>query len=187
MALSPPNRFHCSATPPITTTHIHTPMDIRKVRKLIELLQETGIGEIEIHEDKESVRISRYTPAAAQQHLPYTVHTPAPASPSTPSPSAHTSPPATGETPTIQPPTRTIEGHTVKSPMVGTVYLASAPGEKPFVEVGKSVQIGDILCVIEAMKMFNQIEADKSGVISARLIENGNPVEYDQPLFIIEE
>lgn len=159
-------------------------MDIRKVKKLIELLQETGIGEIEIHEDKESVRISRYSPASPQQ-MPYTVHAPAPA----PShPPTHTSAPAAGETATLAPPApRPPEGHVVKSPMVGTVYLASAPGEKPFVEVGKTVKVGDILCVIEAMKMFNQIEADKAGVVSARLIENGNPVEYDQSLFIIEE
>jgi acetyl-CoA carboxylase biotin carboxyl carrier protein len=158
-------------------------MDIRKVKKLIELLQETGIGEIEIHEDKESVRISRYSPASAQQ-MPYTVHAPVVGSP----PPAHTASalPA-GETAiAAPPPTRPPEGHIVKSPMVGTVYLASAPGEKPFVEVGKTVKIGDVLCVIEAMKMFNQIEADKAGVLSARLIENGNPVEYDQSLFIIE-
>ena len=90
---------------------------------------------------------------------------------------------------TAEPPAETpapIEGHAVKSPMVGTVYLSSAPGEDAFVEVGQEVEVGDTLCLIEAMKMFNQIEADKAGKISARLVENGQPVEYDQPLFIIE-
>jgi acetyl-CoA carboxylase biotin carboxyl carrier protein len=150
-------------------------MDIRKVKKLIELLQETGIGEIEIHEGEESVRISRFgaaLPATAMNYL-------APAAPPAPAP---ISPTETKEVPAA----KAIEGHTVKSPMVGTAYLASAPGEKPFVEVGQYVNVGDTLCVIEAMKMFNQIEADKAGVVSARLIENGTPVEYDQPLFIIE-
>lgn len=155
-------------------------MDIRKVKKLIELLQETGIGEIEIHEGEESVRISRYHTNAPQTHTVI------------PMPSSH----AITQTPLIEQqsspesPTavtqKTHDGHTVKSPMVGTVYLAPAPGEKPFVEVGQHVSVGDTLCVIEAMKMFNQIEADKAGVLSARLIENGHPVEYDQPLFIIE-
>lgn len=155
-------------------------MDIRKVKKLIELLQETGIGEIEIKEGEESVRISRFGTAAGMQALPQhpmNVHVPSPALTST-----HHSP--------AEQPSKTehkaIEGHVVKSPMVGTVYLASAPGEKPFVEVGQYVKMGETLCVIEAMKMFNQIEADKSGVVSARLIENASPVEYDQSLFIIE-
>ncbi|HVV68017.1 MAG TPA: acetyl-CoA carboxylase biotin carboxyl carrier protein [Gammaproteobacteria bacterium] len=155
-------------------------MDIRKVKKLIELLQETGIGEIEIHEGEESVRISRYgatPPTAAVNYL----------APAAPAPSVA---PASLQTPTAEtkevPASKAIEGHTVKSPMVGTVYLSSAPGEKPFVEVGQYVNIGDTICVIEAMKMFNQIEADKAGIVSARLIENGTPVEYDQPLFIIE-
>lgn len=155
-------------------------MDIRKVKKLIELLQETGIGEIEIKEGEESVRISRFGPS----NLPpmnYSVPTnylPAPGN----QPSAPV-PPVTES----RPEPKAIEGHIVKSPMVGTVYLASAPGEKPFVEVGQYVKEGETLCVIEAMKMFNQIEADKTGVVSARLIENGSPVEYDQSLFIIED
>lgn len=154
-------------------------MDIRKVKKLIELLQETGIGEIEIKEGEESVRISRLAnaPYAAAPMQQFTV----PAAPIA-APPAATTPPTQLQSET----SRAIEGHTVKSPMVGTVYLASAPGEKPFVEVGQYVKQGDTLCVIEAMKMFNQIEADKAGVVSARLIENGSPVEYDQPLFIIE-
>ncbi len=156
-------------------------MDIRKVKKLIELLQETGIGEIEIHEGEESVRISRYQ--VAPNISGYAAY-PAPVSPA--------AAPAQPATPAIEAKETGMaaaphqEGHVIKSPMVGTVYLASAPGEKPFVEVGKFVNVGDTVCVIEAMKMFNQIEADKAGVVSARLIENGNPVEYDQPLFIIE-
>lgn len=154
-------------------------MDIRKVKKLIELLQETGVGEIEIKEGEESVRISRYgvspPTAAGYQFAPF---------PQAPAPQ----PPAalSVESKEAAAPKKEIEGHTVKSPMVGTVYLSSAPGEKPFVEVGQFVNVGDTLCVIEAMKMFNQIEADKAGVVSARLIENGSPVEYDQSLFIIE-
>jgi len=153
-------------------------MDIRKVKKLIELLQETGIGEIEIHEGEESVRISRHYNHPAPAQIAYTA---------APGPAAIAAP-ATTESPAPAPAAvqRAPDGHVVKSPMVGTVYLSSAPGEKPFVEVGKTVNIGDTLCVIEAMKMFNQIEADKAGVISARLIENGSPVEYDQSLFIIE-
>ncbi len=155
-------------------------MDIRKVKKLIQLLQETGIGEIEIREGEESVRISCY----------HTIKTPAittaPAPSSTESGSSVIVPAAQPQTKASGNQMLSPDSHTVKSPMVGTVYLAPSPGERPFVEVGKTVHIGDVLCVIEAMKMFNQIEADKSGVISARLIENGNPVEYDQPLFIIE-
>jgi acetyl-CoA carboxylase biotin carboxyl carrier protein len=158
-------------------------MDIRKVKKLIELLQETGIGEIEIHEGEESVRISRQhmMPAAA----PMTI-----AVPSSNAALIHAQPMHAGPDTAIKPAEvgkPMPEGHIVKSPMVGTVYLAAAPGEKPFVEVGKTVKVGDTLCVIEAMKMFNQIEADKAGVISARLVENGSPIEYDQGLFIIEE
>lgn len=170
-------------------------MDIRKVRKLIELLQETGVGEIEIHEGEESVRISLHhggpaptisyavpppMPAAAPAYL--NAPPPAPPPPSMPA----LTPSQAAAAPEQKNQGKAPEGHTVKSPMVGTVYLAPAPGEKPFVEVGKAVSVGDTLCVIEAMKMFNQIEADKAGIISARLIENGNPVEYDQPLFIIE-
>lgn len=161
-------------------------MDIRKVKKLIELLQETGIGEIEIHEGEESVRISRNHGSTAPAQVVY-APAPAPAATHLASPVAPTTtatPPDTTAAPAAS--SRQTDGHTVKSPMVGTVYLSSAPGEKPFVEVGKTVQVGDTLCVIEAMKMFNQIEADKAGVVSARLVENGNPVEYDQALFVIE-
>jgi acetyl-CoA carboxylase biotin carboxyl carrier protein len=150
-------------------------MDIRKVKKLIELLEESGISEIEICEGEESVRISRYAQAPA-------VQMPAPLPPA--SPPAQVAPvagaPEEPETPEVP------AGHAVKSPMVGTFYRAPSPGAKPFVEVGDRVNVGDTLCIIEAMKILNQIEADKAGVISAVLVENGQPVEYDEPLFIIE-
>ncbi len=154
-------------------------VDIRKIRKLIELINETGVAEIEVHEDKESVRISRYSHAPAQATPVHYAQQPeshsASSQPNTQAPQA--------ATPKESTPTK---GYTVKSPMVGTVYLAPTPGEKPFVEVGQRVEVGDVLCLIEAMKMYNQIEADKAGVISARLIDNESPVEFDQPLFIIE-
>jgi acetyl-CoA carboxylase biotin carboxyl carrier protein len=155
-------------------------MDIRKVKKLIELLQETGIGEIEIKEDKEAVRISRYSTAQApfpamMPSTNYAIPSPAPAAE-----------PAKTEAPDSISSHKPLTGHAVKSPMVGTIYLAPAPGEKPFVEVGQRVEVGTTLCIVEAMKMYNQIEADKAGVVSARLVENGTPVEYDQVLFIIE-
>ena len=163
-------------------------MDIRKVKKLIELLQETGIGEIEIREGEESVRISRYytqNPAAAHPitaQIPTATPLSITATTNTPLSTHLAAPPQPSKPAGFQ----SENSHVVKSPMVGTAYLAAAPGEKPFVEVGKVVSVGDTLCVIEAMKMFNQIEADKAGVVSARLIDNGSPVEYDQPLFIIE-
>ena len=140
-------------------------MDIRKVKKLIELLEESGVAEIEIHEGEESVRISRNSQAAqVMAAAPMPVAAPAPAA----------------EAPAA------VDGHAVKSPMVGTFYRAPSPGAKTFVEVGQSVNAGDTLCIIEAMKLLNQIEADKGGVVKAILVENGQPVEYDQPLFIIE-
>lgn len=164
-------------------------MDIRKIKKLIEMLEDTGVAEIEIKEGEESVRIvSRHgvTPImhSAPPQIASTVVS------ETPQPFAHnTSAPAA---PINQPVenienTQSFEGHVVKSPMVGTVYLASAPGTPQFVELGQSVKEGEVLCIVEAMKMFNQIEADKSGVIKARLVENGQAVEFDQPMFIIEE
>lgn len=147
-------------------------LDIRKIRKLIELINETGVSEIEVHEGEESVRISRHGTV-----VPTPVHyAPAPLAAPAAAPTA-----AQPEAPAAEP-----KGHTVRSPMVGTVYFAAAPGEKPFVEVGQRVEVGDTLCLIEAMKMFNQIEADKAGILSARLVDNESPVEYDQPLFIIE-
>ena len=151
-------------------------MDIRKVKKLIELLEESGIDEIEIKEGEESVRISRN-----QNRAP--VHYAAPVAPA-PQPMA---PPAAAATAAASESSgsKLPDGHAVKSPMVGTFYRSSAPDSKPFVEVGQSVKAGDTLCIVEAMKMMNQIEADKSGTIVAILVDNAEPVEFDQPLFII--
>jgi len=148
-------------------------MDIRKVKKLIELLEESGIAEIEIHEGEESVRISRYAANAP-------VAAPAAAIPAAVTPAAP--PPAATEAAMPEIPA----GHTVESPMVGTFYRASSPGAGPFVEIGQRVNEGDTLCIIEAMKMLNQIEADKAGVVKAILVENAEPVEYGQALFVIE-
>lgn len=147
-------------------------MDIRKVKKLIELLEESGVAEIEIHEGEESVRISRYAAAAAAA-APAPVALPAAAPLVAAAPAA----PAAAEE---------IQGHKVLSPMVGTFYRASSPATPAFVEVGQHVNIGDTLCIIEAMKMLNQIEADQAGTVKAILVENAEPVEYGQALFIIE-
>lgn len=149
-------------------------MDIRKIRKLIELLQETGISEIEIKEGEESLRLSRYPEGAH--------YAPHPAKPM----SSHSVP--VHSTENAHPPAleKTLSGHQVRSPMVGTLYTASSPEAAPFVVVGQSVKIGDPLCMIEAMKMFNEVEADCAGVVTAILVSNGSPVEYDQPLFVIE-
>lgn len=152
-------------------------MDIRKVRKLIELINETGVAEIEIHEGEESVRVSRMLPQTA----PQTIYAPAPVAAA----ALHSSAPTTEKSLTKD--EQTLSGHIVRAPMVGTLYVANAPEQPPIVQVGDHVKKGDIICIIEAMKMFNQIEADTSGVIKARLVENGSAVEYDQPLFIIEE
>lgn len=152
-------------------------MDIRKVKKLIELLEESGIAEIEIQEGEESVRISRYS-----QHAP--VAAPQPVAAIAPAPVAIPEPATPAAA--INSETDAIEGHMVKSPMVGVFYRAPSPGASAFVEVGQSVKTGDTLCIIEAMKLLNQIEADKAGIIKAILVENGQPVEYDQPLFVIE-
>jgi len=149
-------------------------MDIRKVKKLIELLEESCVAEIEIHEGEESVRISRYS---ANPAAPVAIAAPVAAAPV----SAPVAVASTASTEAEVP-----AGHSVKSPMVGTFYRASSPGAKPFVDVGQQVKEGDTLCIIEAMKMLNQIEADKSGKVVAVLVENGQPVEYDQPLVIIE-
>jgi len=146
-------------------------MDIRKVKKLIELLEESNIAEIEIHEGEESVRISRPGSAAPGYCPPHLMMSAPPAAP-VPAPDAAAEP----AVPT---------GHSVTSPMVGTFYAAPSPGAKPFIELGQTVSVGDTLCIIEAMKMLNQIEADKAGTISAKLVENGQPVEYGQPLFVI--
>ena len=151
-------------------------MDIRKVKKLIELLEESGVAEIEIHEGEESVRISRYA-ANAPVAAPAPVVIPA-AAPGAATPA----PPAATEAAAPEIPA----GHAVESPMVGTFYRASSPGASPFVEIGQRVNEGDTLCIIEAMKMLNQIEADKAGAVKAILVENAEPVEYGQALFIIE-
>lgn len=151
-------------------------MDIRKVKKLIELLQESDIAEIEIHEGEESVRINRYSSAQAVA-APVAVAA-APIAAATPQVVE-----AAATTPTAEP---ELSGHVIKSPMVGTFYSAPAPGSKDFVEVGQSVSKGDTLCIIEAMKILNQIEADTAGVIKSIHVETGHPVEYDQPLFVIE-
>ncbi len=158
-------------------------MDLAKVRALIKMLDGTDVAEIEITEEGVGkVRISRqsgevaYMPASVPVAAPITYHTPA-----TPAPAAE-APLATKDSKAAE----TIKGHAMKSPMVGTAYLSSSPDAEPFIRVGQRVEAGDIVCIIEAMKMFNQIEADISGIISGRLIENGQPVEYGQTLFIIE-
>jgi len=149
-------------------------MDLRKLKTLIELVDSSGIAELEISEGEERVRITRALPAGAQQVFA--------ASPVTQT--AQIAVPATP--PTAAPaPAPEAEGHVVKSPMVGTFYRAASPGAKPFVEVGDTVQAGDPLCIIEAMKLMNEIEADQGGVVKAVLLENGQPVEYGQPLVII--
>ncbi len=158
-------------------------MDIRKVKKLIELLEESGIGEIEIKEGEESVRISRGvsgTLAAPASYAP----APAPVAVTAPAPApVAAAPAAEAEAPAAAP--AAASGHVVKSPMVGTFYRSPSPSSPSFVEVGKTVKAGDVLCIVEAMKMMNQIEADVSGTIEAVLVENGEPVEFDQPLFSI--
>jgi acetyl-CoA carboxylase biotin carboxyl carrier protein len=150
-------------------------MDIRKVKKLIELLEESGIAELEISEGEESVRISRHPrtapPAASPaREAPAVAPAPAPQLPAT----------AAGEHKPRN------DDQTITSPMVGTYYSASAPGAKPFIELGMEIKVGQILCIIEAMKMMNQIESDKAGRVTAILAKNGEPVEFGQPLFVIE-
>jgi acetyl-CoA carboxylase biotin carboxyl carrier protein len=145
-------------------------MDIRKIKKLIEIIEESDIAELEIKEGEESIRISRYSAAPTQ-----IAYAPAPISAAPAAISA-----------AAVPQEEKITGHIVKSPMVGTFYRSASPGSKVFVEIGQSVMSGDTLCIIEAMKILNQIEADKSGVITKILVDNAEPVEYGQPLFIIE-
>jgi len=155
-------------------------VDIRKVKKLIELLEESGISEIEISEGEESVRISRYPrPGTVSVQ---TVHHPSPAPPAPPAPAQTNADSA--QAPAAAPAPR---GQQVTAPMVGTFYSGPAPGAKPFVEIGSEVKPGDTLCVIEAMKMMNQIESEVAGKVVSILVENGSPVEFGQALFIIEE
>ena len=146
-------------------------MDIRKVKKLIELLEESDIAEIEIHENEESVRISRASTLA-----PTMIAAPAAVAAPAAAPAAAATGPAAREE---------LEGHIIRSPMVGTFYRAPSPGAKPFVEEGQTVSSGETLCIIEAMKILNQIESDATGTVKKILVENGQPVEYNQPLFVI--
>lgn len=151
-------------------------MDIRKIKKLIELVEESGIAELEISEGEESVRISRNFSGqvtAAPQMIMQQAAAPVAAPTAAPAAAA----PAADAIPS---------GHLMRSPMVGSFYRSSSPEAKPFVEVGQHVNVGDTLCIVEAMKMMNQIESDKAGVIKAILVENGQAVEFDEPLFIIE-
>ncbi|MBC8944711.1 MULTISPECIES: acetyl-CoA carboxylase biotin carboxyl carrier protein [Xenorhabdus] len=153
-------------------------MDIRKIKKLIELVEESGISELEISEGEESVRISRTTATQAipvtQQYLSAPVQPPVQATTTAPAV------PVAAEKPAE------ISGHIVRSPMVGTFYRSPSPDAKPFIEVGQHVNQGDTLCIVEAMKMMNQIEADKTGVVKAILVQDGQPVEFDEPLVVIE-
>ena len=159
-------------------------MDIRKVKKLIELLEESGIAEIEISEGEESVRISRY-PAGGAHAAPIVHYAPAPMAPMQAAPVAAA--PAAIAAPAAPAPAAAAKAdHTVTAPMVGTFYSAATPGAKAFVDIGSEVNVGDTLCIIEAMKMMNQIESDKTGRVTAILVKNGDPVEFGQPLFIIE-
>ncbi len=152
-------------------------MDLRKLKKLIDLVQESGIAELEITEGEEKVKIVKGGPvsvtAAAPAAAPLTV-----SEPRAPAP-AVSAPPAAAEAPAGQ------EGHVVKAPMVGTFYRSASPDAKPFVEVGQAIKEGETICIIEAMKLMNEIEADASGTVKAVLVENGQPVEYGQPLFIL--
>ncbi|AYN28660.1 MULTISPECIES: acetyl-CoA carboxylase biotin carboxyl carrier protein [Buttiauxella] len=157
-------------------------MDIRKIKKLIELVEESGISELEISEGEESVRISRapantgYPMMQQAYAAPMYQPQPQPGLSNVVAPAAPAEAPAAAE----------ISGHIVRSPMVGTFYRTPSPDAKSFVEVGQKVNVGDTLCIVEAMKMMNQIEADKAGVVKAILVENGQPVEFDEPLVVIE-
>jgi acetyl-CoA carboxylase biotin carboxyl carrier protein len=147
-------------------------MDLRKLKTLIDLVAESGIAELEITEGEDKVRIVKFSQTTAPTPVMQQAYAPQPLAPVAGVPEA----PAAPAVP---------EGHAVKSPMVGTFYRASSPGASPFVEVGQTVKEGEAICIIEAMKLLNEIEADKSGVIKAILVENGEPVEYGQPLFLI--
>lgn len=148
-------------------------MDIRKIKKLIELLEESGINELEITEGEESVRISRGGPV---QHYAPMQYQAAPMQAA----------PAPAAAPSAAPAAPAVTGYQLRSPMVGSFYRAASPTSKNFAEVGQTVKVGDTLCIVEAMKMMNQIQSDKAGTITAILVENGEPVEFDQPLFVIE-
>ncbi len=150
-------------------------MDIRKIKKLIELLEESDIGELEIKEGEESVRISRNSGFAT---APAPVYAPAPAP-------AAAAPAAAAPVDDKKEASQSLSGHIIKSPMVGTFYSSPSPGSPAFVKVGQHVKPGDVICIVEAMKMMNQIEADKAGVVEAILVEDGEPLEFDQPMITI--
>ena len=152
-------------------------MDIRKIKKLIELVEESGITELEVQEEEGTVRISRAAPAVAPAAIQYAAAPVAPAAPPAAAPVAA----APAEASAAE-----ISGHQVRSPMVGTFYRSPSPEAKAFVEVGQTVKVGDALCIVEAMKMMNRIEADKAGVVKAILVNDGEAVEFDQPLIVIE-
>ncbi len=154
-------------------------MDIRKIKKLIELVEESGISELEISEGEESVRISRAAPAPAYPMMQQAYAMPMQQQPGLAAAVAPAAAP-------VEAAPAAISGHIVRSPMVGTFYRTPSPDAKAFVEVGQKVNAGDTLCIVEAMKMMNQIEADKSGVVKAILVESGQPVEFDEPLVVIE-
>jgi acetyl-CoA carboxylase biotin carboxyl carrier protein len=147
-------------------------MDLRKLKTLIDLVQQSGIAELEITEGEEKVRISRGVPAAPAASPPPTVVPALPGDAAAPAPESATAP-------------APADGHVLKSPMVGTFYRAAAPGGKPFVEPGQAVKAGEVVCIIEAMKLLNEIEADRDGIVKSILAENGQPVEYGQPLMLI--
>ncbi len=151
-------------------------MDLRKLKKLIDLVEDSGIAELEVTEGEEKVRIVKRGVQAAEQH-------PAPTQPAPPA-SAHSHAPAPSA-PQAQEAPALPEGHVVKAPMVGTFYRSPSPGSKSFVEIGDSIKKGQTICIIEAMKLMNEIEADADGVIKAVMVENGQPVEYGEPLFVI--
>jgi acetyl-CoA carboxylase biotin carboxyl carrier protein len=161
-------------------------MDIRKIKKLIELLEESGIAEIEIKEGEEAVRISRMPPGpvvhSVQPHYaPAPLAGPAPGSPAAAATAAAAQ--AASEAP---PPKPKTNEHVITAPMVGTFYAAPSPGAKAFVEIGDEIKVGQVLCIIEAMKMMNQIEADKAGKLTSIMARSGDPVEFGQPLFVVE-
>jgi len=166
-------------------------MDLRKIKTLIDLVEESGIAELEVKEGEESVRISRYPTGAMQAPPQYYAAAPQPlaGAASTPAPAAAAAPAAPSAEAAAAPaaaPKSAESRHVVKAPMVGTFYRTPSPGAKAFVEVGQTVKAGQTLCIIEAMKMLNQIESDKSGVVVEILVDNEKPVEFDQPMFIIE-
>ncbi len=152
-------------------------MDIRKIKKLIELVEESGITELEVQEEEGTVRISRAAPAVAPAAIQYAAAPVAPVA----APTAVPAPASPAEAPAAE-----VSGHQVRSPMVGTFYRSPSPEAKAFVEVGQTVKVGDALCIVEAMKMMNRIEADKAGVVKAILVNDGEAVEFDQPLIVIE-